>query len=228
MSARQWIESFQYALEGIVYALTTQRNMRIHFTVAFSVMLLSLWLGVNRWEALLLFVAIALVIVTELFNTAVEALVDIATEQYHPLAKIAKDVAAGAVFLTAGLSIAIGITVFIPYVLALVDGTLVEEFSNPNVGVVFVLGMVLFGTIFLKAMAHYYRWRSTPSLTTSLAVSIVLLVWSMTWHLIVALLVTILCLLFVGSRLRIQPEWPPILWGSLIGGLLTLAGLWFI
>lgn len=229
MSARQLIESFQYALEGIVHALTTQRNMRIHFTVAFSVMLLSLLLGVNRWEALLLFVAITLVIVTELFNTAVEALVDMATDHYHPLAKVAKDVAAGAVFLTAGLSIAVGLTVFIPYVYALANRTaLVEELSNPDVGVVFVLGMVLFGTIFLKAVAHYRRRRSSPSLTTSLAVSIVLLVWGMTLHLVVASLVTILCLLFVGSRLRIQPEWPPVLWGGLIGGLMTLVGLWLI
>lgn len=224
MSARDLIKSFQYALQGIVYSLATQRNMRIHFGVALFVMLLSLLLGVNRWEALLLFVAITLVIIAELFNTAIEALVDMATEEFHPLAKIAKDVAAGAVFLTAGLAIAIGMTVFIPYVYALAQQTLVEEFYDPDIGVVFVLGMVLFGTIFLKAFARYREWRASPSLTTSLAVSIVLLVWGMTLHLIVSLLVTILCLLFVWSRLRIQPEWPPVLWGAVLGGVITLMG----
>ena len=102
MSARNLIKSFQYALNGLIHAVSTQRNMRIHFIMALFVMLLSLVLGVNRWEALLLFVAITLVIITELFNTAIEAIVDLATEQFHPLAKIAKDVAAGAVFLRPG------------------------------------------------------------------------------------------------------------------------------
>lgn len=225
MSARHLIRSFQYALTGIIHALSTQRNMRIHFAIALFVMLLSLIVGVNRWEALLLFVAITLVIITELFNTAIEAVVDMATEEYHPLAKIAKDVAAGAVFLTAGLAIAIGMTVFIPYVYDPAQATLAKKFYTPDVGAVFMLGLVLFATILLKALAHYRRWRISPSLTTSLAVCIVLLVWVMTLHLLVSLLVTILCLLFVGSRLRIQPEWPPILWGAVVGGLMTLAGL---
>lgn len=228
MSARNVIKSFQYALQGIVHSLATQRNMRIHFVIALCVMLLSLVLGVSRWEALLLFIAITLVIITELFNTAIEALVDMATEKYHPLAKIAKDVAAGAVFLTAGLSIAIGMTVFIPYIYARARGTLVEDFYNPDVGAVFVLGVVLFGTILLKAAARYREWRTSPSLTTSLAVSIVLLVWGMTLHTLVSLLVTLLCLMFVGSRLYIQSEWAPILWGAFVGSVITLAGFLLI
>lgn len=228
MSARNLIKSFQYALNGIIHALTTQRNMRIHFGIALLVMVLSLILGVNRWEALLLFVAITLVIITELFNTAIEAIVDMATEQFHPLAKVAKDVAAGAVFVTAGLAIAVGMTVFIPYVYFPAQAALVKKFYSPDVGAVFMLGLVLFATIFLKALARYREWRVSPSLTTSLAVSIVFLVWVMTLHLIVSLLVTILCLLFVWSRLRIQPSWPPIFCGAVAGGLITLIGLLLI
>lgn len=227
MSARNLIKSFHFALQGIVHALTSQRNMRIHFTAALLVMLFSLVLGVNRWEALILFIAITLVIITELFNTAIEAIVDMATAEFHPLAKVAKDVAAGAVFLTSGLAIAVGITVFIPYLYAPTEQVLAEKLYNPNVGAVFMLGLVMFGTIFLKAVAHYREWRVSPSLTTALAVSIVFLVWVMTLHLIVSLLVTILCLLLVGSRLRIQPEWAPILWGAVAGSLMTLVGLLF-
>lgn len=228
MSARNLIKSFQYALNGLIHALTTQRNMRIHFTVALIVMLLSLTLGVSRWEALLLFVAIILVIITELFNTAIEAIVDLVTEQFHPLAKIAKDVAAGAVFLTSGLAIAIGMTVFFPYFYDPAQMAIIKRFYSPNVGAIFMLGLVLFTTIFMKAVAQHRKWRMNPSLTTSLAVSIVLLVWVMTLHLVVSLLVTILCLLFVGSRLRLQPEWPPIVAGAGVGFLVTVTGLLII
>ena len=228
MSARNLIKSFQYALNGLIHAVSTQRNMRIHFIIALFVMLLSLVLGVNRWEALLLFVAITLVIITELFNTAIEAIVDLATEQFHPLAKIAKDVAAGAVFLTSGLAIAIGMTVFIPYFYDPAHLTMFKRFYSPNVGAVFILGLVLFTTIFMKAVASHQKWRMNPSLTTSLALSIVLLVWVMTFHLIVSLLVTILCLLLVGSRLRLQPEWPPVVAGAVVGCLVTIVGLLII
>lgn len=224
MSARDLIKSFQYALQGIVHTLSTQRNMRIHFVIALIVMLLSLILGVGRWEALLLFVAITLVIVAELFNTAIEAMVDMATDTYHPLAKIAKDVAAGAVFLAAGLAIAIGATVFLPYLHDLAEPELIEEFFNPDVGAVLVLGMVLFATVFFKAFARSQKWRTSPSLTTSLAVSIVILVWGMTFNLVVSSLVTLLCLLLAGSRLRMQGTWLPVIWGAAIGSIVTVAG----
>ncbi|MFS8580738.1 MAG: diacylglycerol kinase family protein [Novibacillus thermophilus] len=224
MSTRNLVKSFQYALQGLIYTLATQRNMRIHFTIALCVMLLSLVLGVNRWEALLVFIAITLVMIAELFNTAIETLVDMATEEFHPLAKVAKDVAAGAVFLTAGLSIAIGMTVFVPYVYALVHQTLVTEFYNPDITAVFILGVVLFGTIALKAWARYQTWHSSPSLTTAVAVSIVLLVWGMTLHLTVSLLVTVLSLLLVGSKLMTQSDWRSVLWGAVVGGAVTIGG----
>src|SRR4051812_16292758 len=105
------LKSFRYAIEGLKYAVVTQRNMRIHFITALVVLLLSLCLSLSKLEVLLLFVSITLVLFAELINTSIEAVVDMVTEEYHPLAKIAKDVAAGAVFLTAGLAFFVGTSI---------------------------------------------------------------------------------------------------------------------
>lgn len=99
MRSRSLLWSFNYAIQGIVYALRTQRNMRLHFIAAFTVLVASLVLQVTGLGLAAIVFAICLVLVTELINTAVEATVDLATEGLDPLAKIAKDVAAGAVFI---------------------------------------------------------------------------------------------------------------------------------
>jgi diacylglycerol kinase (ATP) len=106
------LKSFSYAIEGMTHALTTQRNMRIHFFVALCAMVLSLVLELSKVEIMLVFFSIIMVIAAELLNTAIEAVVDLATRDYHPLAKIAKDVAAAAVLLTAVHAVIVGFFVF--------------------------------------------------------------------------------------------------------------------
>ncbi|TCP53324.1 diacylglycerol kinase [Tumebacillus sp. BK434] len=106
------LKSFAYAIEGMTLALTTQRNMRIHFVVALGAMILSLVLDLSKLEIVLVFFSIIAVVAAELFNTAIEAVVDLATSDYHPLAKIAKDVAAAAVLLTAVHAVIVGFFVF--------------------------------------------------------------------------------------------------------------------
>lgn len=106
------LKSFSYAAEGITYALTTQRNMQVHFGIAFFVMIFCLILDVSRLEIILVFFAIVLVITAELINTAIESIVDMVTEQYHKLAKIAKDTAAAAVLLLAIQAVIVGLLVF--------------------------------------------------------------------------------------------------------------------
>nr|WP_283809152.1 diacylglycerol kinase [Tumebacillus amylolyticus] len=106
------MKSFSYAIEGMMHTLNTQRNMRIHFVVAFFAMLLALFLDLSKLELILLFFSIVLVVAAELFNTAIEAVVDLVTHDYHPLAKIAKDVAAAAVLLTAVHAVIVGFFVF--------------------------------------------------------------------------------------------------------------------
>ncbi|WP_018131833.1 diacylglycerol kinase family protein [Effusibacillus pohliae] len=112
----RWLQGFlnslRYASEGITYTLATQRNMQIHFAIAFVVMIFCLVLDVSRSEIILVFFAIVLVIGAELANTAIESLVDLVTADYHKLAKIAKDTAAAAVLLAALHAIIVGLLVF--------------------------------------------------------------------------------------------------------------------
>jgi diacylglycerol kinase (ATP) len=106
------IESFNYAFEGIIHVLRTQRNMRIHFAVALAVLIAGLAVDVSRLELIALLLAIAFVLIAEMINTALEAAIDVATTSFDPMAKLAKDIAAGAVLIATVNAIAIGYLVF--------------------------------------------------------------------------------------------------------------------
>lgn len=96
-----FIEAWKNAVNGIIYATTTQGNIKKQLVIAVIVMLVSLLFNLNRAEFLCLMFTIILIIVAEMFNTAIETVVDLYTDLYHPKAKIAKDVAAGGVVVTA-------------------------------------------------------------------------------------------------------------------------------
>lgn len=100
--------SFNHAYRGLIYAVRTQRNMRIHVVVALLVLVASLLVGVSALELAALVIVIVLVFVTEMFNTALEFTVDLVTREYHPLAKLAKDVSAGAVLVTSVGAVLVG------------------------------------------------------------------------------------------------------------------------
>lgn len=102
MRPKSWFQSANLAIEGIIYSVKTQRHMRYHLFAALATLILSLLLNISRMEFTLLCMAIVLVLVTEMLNTAIETTVDMISEEYHPLAKIAKDIGAGVV-LTASL-----------------------------------------------------------------------------------------------------------------------------
>lgn len=100
--------SFNHAYRGLVYAVRTQRNMRFHVVASAVVLVLSLLVGVSKLELAILVLVMAAVFVTEMLNTAIEFAVDLVTREYHPLAKLAKDVSAGAVLITSVASLAVG------------------------------------------------------------------------------------------------------------------------
>jgi diacylglycerol kinase len=111
----KFIASFRYAFRGVWYALRTQRNARVHVCIAILAILLGVVLHISAVEFAVVFVAITGVFIAEMFNTVFELCIDLASPDYHPLAKIAKDVAAGAVLLSAMLSLVIGLFVFGPH-----------------------------------------------------------------------------------------------------------------
>ena len=106
------IESFNYAIEGIIHVLRTHRNMRIHFAAAIAVLVAAVWVGVTRFELIALLLAIAFVLIAEMINSAIEQAIDVATTSFDPLAKLAKDIAAGAVLIASVGAVGIGYLVF--------------------------------------------------------------------------------------------------------------------
>ncbi|MDS1029459.1 diacylglycerol kinase family protein [Bacillota bacterium LX-D] len=109
-------DSFKNALRGVICALSSERNLRIHFIAFGSVMFLGWICNLSAFEFIALIMAGSLVIITELINTAIEKTVDLCVQDYHPLAKAAKDIAAGAVLLAALNAVLIGWLLFAGHV----------------------------------------------------------------------------------------------------------------
>ena len=106
------LRSLNHAFEGIMYAARTQANMRVHLFAAALVLTATLLLRLDRFYVIALIVLIALVLALELVNTAIEAIVDLLTVAHHPLAKTAKDAAAGAVLVASAAAVAVGYLIF--------------------------------------------------------------------------------------------------------------------
>ncbi|NLK86378.1 MAG: phosphatase PAP2 family protein [Clostridiaceae bacterium] len=112
MKNRTLIDSFNNALHGIIATVKSERNMKIHLTAAVLVLVMSLFYDLTRSEFLIICITIAIVLICELFNTAIEVIIDTLIGIYHPKAKIVKDTAAAAVFISALLSIAVAYVIF--------------------------------------------------------------------------------------------------------------------
>lgn len=114
---RKLKKSFSFAIEGILYTLKTQPNMRIHFGVGILAIAFGFVFKIERSEWLALVIVIGFVFILEIINTAIETLVDLYTEEYHHLAKVAKDTAAGAVMIAAIMSVCVGLIIFLPKII---------------------------------------------------------------------------------------------------------------
>ena len=110
-------KSFGYAFQGIFNTIRTERNIKIHCAEAILVTIFGIWLQISKTEWMICFILFGLILALELVNTAVEATVDLFTEERKPLAKKAKDAAAGAVLIVAIFAAVIGILIFIPKLL---------------------------------------------------------------------------------------------------------------
>jgi diacylglycerol kinase (ATP) len=108
------LDSFRHAFSGCVYMLRTQRNAWIHAGATVTVTTLGLWLGLNRWEWAVIGLVIGLVWMAEFVNTALEAVVDLASPDLHPLAKVGKDVGAAAVLVAAITAVIVGLLILGP------------------------------------------------------------------------------------------------------------------
>jgi diacylglycerol kinase (ATP) len=119
INGRKLIRSFKYAFEGIHYAFKNDQNLLVHVLVAFIVINVSIALHVKPYEMGILGLTMMMVISAEMINSAIEKMVDLITKEHREEAKIAKDVSAGMVLLTAIAAAIIGTLIFLPYFLKL-------------------------------------------------------------------------------------------------------------
>jgi diacylglycerol kinase (ATP) len=152
------LDSFNYAFEGIIHVLRTQRNMRIHFLAAVAVLVAAIAIGVSRIELIALMISIAFVLIAEMINTAIEGTIDVSTTSFDPNAKLAKDIAAGAVLIATVNAVVIGYLVFSQAVQYRSSRLLERIAEVPATLTLIALVLTVLIVIFTKAVTH----RGTP------------------------------------------------------------------
>ncbi|PLX99390.1 MAG: diacylglycerol kinase [Desulfuromonas sp.] len=151
MKPKNWLESLNCAIEGILWAAKNERHLRLHFFVAVAVLLAALLLGLSALDFILLTFAITLVLFAELVNTAIEVVIDLVSPEYHPLARQAKDLAAGAVLVASIGAVVMGFFAFSHYFFPVIETELGRtEQIVPIVSVVSLI-IVVIVVVLLKA-----------------------------------------------------------------------------
>lgn len=224
MKVKKLMSSFNYAFQGIVYTLRTQRNMRIHVTVSAFVLLMSLFFRLNRWEMMILFATITMVIVAEMINTAIEATIDLMTDQYNIFAKIAKNVAAGAVLIASLNAVIMGYLLFASH-LNPASQQVIMVVRESDVHITFiVLVVVMTATLGIKVYLGKGSPLSggMPSGHATLAFSIATAISLITANLLVSGLSMLLALLVSQSRVEANIHtFLEVVVGALLGVILT-------
>lgn len=151
---RSIIDSFNNAVNGIILTIKSERNMTVHYLIAIGVITLSLFFNFTRIEFLILLLATTFVVVMEMINTAIEKTVDMITEEYHPFARIIKDISAGAVLVSAINAVIVGYLLFFDRISLFGEGVLIKIQNSPIHMTFVALIVVVLMTIGLKAKYH--------------------------------------------------------------------------
>jgi len=204
MKNRNLIDSFNNAANGILSAVRSERNMKIHISAAALVMILSLFYDLTRTEFLIVCITIAVVIICELFNTAIEVIIDTLIDIYHPKAKVVKDTAAGAVFIASVLSVLVGYFIFFDRVSTSLEIGIVRIKQAPMHLTVMAIILTLLLVLLLKAFFKKGTPFSggMPSGHSAIAFSAVTAVALWTNNVNITILFLIIALLVVQSRLE--------------------------
>lgn len=232
MKNDNFFEAWGNATNGIIYSATTQRNIRIQLVLAVIVMVLSLFYGLNTAEFLCLLFAVFLVIFAELINTAIETVVDLFVDVYHPKAKISKDVAAGAVVLAACNALVVGYFIFFKEenLKAISDSIFNNMVKSPMHLAFVAIMLVVIAAISMKAGCSKKTERGelvkegfVPSGQSAIAFAALTAIWLNSKDIVTFTLALILSILVVenrvGSNARTKAE---IVFGACMGVLIVL------
>ncbi|MDO3678198.1 diacylglycerol kinase family protein [Paenibacillus ehimensis] len=219
----KWQRSFRYAYEGVKYALATQRNMKFHFFAALVILALALFFGLPKTDILFILLAVTLMIVTELINTAVEKAVDLAMPDLHPLAKIAKDVAAASVLVTAAFAAVTGMIVFYDPIERLIQTG--RAGGHPiTAGTVWILLSLVILTVIVVQTRFSAKGNGVkPSLLTAVAFAVAALIACRVQDTLVALLGFLLAVvLLLALHDKRKRPFGSLLLGAVLGGFITV------
>jgi diacylglycerol kinase (ATP) len=227
MKNNNFLDACQNALDGIIYAITTQSNIKKQLLIAVAVMLISLFFDLSKAEFLCLMFTVVLIIVAEMINTAIETVVDLYTDLYHPKAKIAKDVAAGAVVITAINALIVAYFLFFEKI-STIGLNLVDEIVGSPVHLAFVaIVLTVIVIVTLKAAATrnhtFIKKDFMPSGQTAVAFAALTIVWLSTRNVVIFTLSLVLALLVAINRYqtgkRTKAE---IITGACVGVLIVI------
>lgn len=227
-----FIEAWYNAINGIVYTATTQRNFRIQLVLAVIVLALSLFYGLDTTEFLCLVFALFFVIFAEMVNTAIETVVDLFVDVYHPKAKIAKDVAAGAVVLSACNALIVGYFIFFnaENMKAISDSIFNNMVKSPQHLAFVAIILVVIAVIAIKASCSKKKERGqlikegfVPSGQSAVAFAALTAIWINSKDIVTFTLALVLSLLVVGNRVynnaRTKAE---VVFGACMGVLIVM------
>jgi diacylglycerol kinase (ATP) len=221
---RRWIKSTNFAIEGILHGTKTQRHLRYHLYSAAFILIMSYALGISRNDFLIIALSVILVLLAELLNTAIEAMVDLVSPKHSEKAKIAKDVAAGAVLTTAFGAAMIGYIILLPYLRdGLKKGFHIAKHSPEEISVMAVTLVLILVVVTKASFGKGTPLRGgIPSGHSALAFSIWVVVVYTIDSLIASALCFILAALIAASRItsKIHTPWEVIM-GGMMGALLT-------
>lgn len=231
MERHRIVESFNCAIEGVLYVLKTQRSMRIHLVAAVGIIIAAVAFNLSRIDLLFISLAVFFVLFAEMINTAAELMIDLISDTYHPLARLVKDIGAGAVMIASINAVVIGYLVFVRYLeKPVLIG--VDTLKNVPMHAAFLaLLIVIVASVGLKIVMH----RGTPmrggmpsvhsamAFSAALVLTIIASGFAAPASLLVIMLAYFLALMVVQGRFAAGIHtFPEVAVGALLGTVVTL------
>lgn len=216
---QSFVKSVNAAIEGIMYTFKSERNMKLHYLASFLVLIASLFFNFSKIEFVLLLGAITLVVISEMMNTAVEKTVDLVTREIHPLAKIAKDVAAGAVLVSAMYAVVVAYILFYNKLTDL-TGNLVFRIRESELHITLIcIVIVLIAVVVVKAITFTGTplRGGMPSGHAALAFALATSITLMTERVEASSLAYLMAILVAQSRIEGEIH---TFWEAMAGGIL--------
>lgn len=203
MKPKNWFESLNCAIEGIIYVVKTQKHMRYHYIVAVLVLFLCLLLNLSKTEFIFVSILVALVLIVEMINTALEVTIDLISDSFHPLAKIVKDISAGAVLIASFVAVVIGYLILYPHIYnPILNGITFVKRSSEDITVVSLITVLV---LVLISKAYWGKGEplhgGMPSGHAALSFAIWIAIAFATQNVLIILLAFVLAVMVSHSRL---------------------------